>query len=205
LCGVLRDLPGRQALFVDRDGVLNEPVWDEHTQTRESPLAVVDVLLAPGAAEAVKTGVAAGMVVVVVSNQPSAAKGVVSRDVLEAVHQQVLKLLEAEGARVAASYICWHHPEGTDQALGHECDCRKPAPGLLLRAASDLNLDLAASWLVGDTDADVGAAAAAGLAGVVIVDHQGSAHRRGKISSAVPLHAATADEAVRRIVSLSQR
>ncbi|HEY2042851.1 MAG TPA: HAD-IIIA family hydrolase [Jatrophihabitans sp.] len=192
---------GRPALFLDRDGVLNEPVWDPHTQSAESPLAVADVVLVPGAAAAVRRAAAAGLPVVLVSNQPSAAKGIVNLSTLHAVHKRVLELLAAEGATVQASYLCFHHPAGTVAELARVCDCRKPAPGLLLQAAADLELDLGRSWLIGDTDADAGAARQAGLAGVAVVGHLATAHRRGEASDAADITASTIKAAVESVLT----
>jgi D-glycero-D-manno-heptose 1,7-bisphosphate phosphatase len=155
------------AVFVDRDGVINEPVWDERTNSHESPYRPEDVTLVPGAAE----GLAAltGFKLVLVSNQPSAAKGQTTLEQLAAVHERVA---EALGVPFDGVYYCHHHPDFTGP-----CDCRKPAPGLLLTAADDLGLDLAASWMIGDADTDVTAAHAAG-ARAVLIEHPRTAHRR---------------------------
>jgi D-glycero-D-manno-heptose 1,7-bisphosphate phosphatase len=192
---------GAQAVFLDRDGVLNDLVWDAHAGAHESPLRVDDVRLARGAAQALRVLADAGLPAVVVSNQPSAAKGVVTEAELNAVHDRVLTELAGSGGQVLASYLCLHHPDGRDPRLGGLCDCRKPAPGLLTKAAADHGLDLTASWLVGDTDADVGAAAAAGLAGMVLVEHPRSAHRRGRSAHSPDARAADALEAVRLVVA----
>ncbi len=173
--------PGpRIALFLDRDGILNQPVWDPRAAAPESPLTIEQVELVPDAAAVVHDARASGLVVVVVSNQPAAAKRAVSRSRIHDVHRRVLSLLAARGASVDHSYLCLHHPQGSDPALGVVCRCRKPAPGMLEQAARDLGLDLSASWHIGDTDADVGAARAARLAGVAIVANPLSAHRRGR-------------------------
>jgi D-glycero-D-manno-heptose 1,7-bisphosphate phosphatase len=173
----------RPAIFLDRDGVVNELVWDQHTGTEESPLAADAVRVVDGAAAAIVALKATGRPVVVVSNQPSAAKGRVTIEVLRSVHDRLLQLLADAGAEVDASYLCLHHPDGSVPELGRACDCRKPAPGLLLQAAADLDIDLSRSWLIGDTDADVGAAQAAGLAGVVVVANPKSSHRRGDVAA----------------------
>jgi D-glycero-D-manno-heptose 1,7-bisphosphate phosphatase len=173
---------GRTALFLDRDGVLNEPVWDERSGTTESPLKPSDVILTAGAASAVRRATAAGLLVIVVSNQPSAAKGIVDEPTIRAVHARVMELLAADGAVIDRSYLCLHHPQGVDARLTQACDCRKPAPGMLLKAAADLNLDLSRCWLIGDTDADLGAARRASLAGIVMIENPLSAHRRTILS-----------------------
>jgi D-glycero-D-manno-heptose 1,7-bisphosphate phosphatase len=180
--GNLTASTGRTALFLDRDGVLNEPVWDERSGTMESPLKPSDVILAAGAAIAVRRATDAGLPVIVVSNQPSAAKGIVAEPTIRTVHARVVDLLAAEGAVIDRSYLCLHHPHGVVASLTQVCDCRKPAPRMLLQAAADLDLELSRCWMIGDTDADLGAARRASLAGVVIVENPLSAHRRTTLS-----------------------
>ena len=166
------------AAFLDRDGVLNELVPDPVSGAPESPLQVEDVRLLPGAAAAARAaGASAGIALVCVSNQPAAAKGKVSVEQLHAVHERVLELLAREGVRLDASRLCLHHPEGVVPELSGPCACRKPAPGMLLDAAAALGLDLGASWMVGDTDADVAAGRAAGCR-TVLIEYPGSAHKR---------------------------
>jgi D-glycero-D-manno-heptose 1,7-bisphosphate phosphatase len=167
----------RPAAFLDRDGVLNDLVPDPRTGMPESPLAPEQVVLLPGAANAVKRLRAAGYVLVGVSNQPAAAKGIVSPEALERVQARTLELLEWEGAVFDDFEICPHHPEGVVPELARVCDCRKPAPGMLFRAARKLDLDLGASWMIGDTDADVETGAAAGCR-TILVENPRSAHKR---------------------------
>ncbi len=168
---------GRPAAFLDRDGVLNEAVPDPVSGELESPLEVKDVCLLPGAAIAVGELAAAGYAPVCVSNQPAAAKGKVTVQDLQAVHERVLELLAGEGVQLEASLLCPHHPEGVVPALSGSCDCRKPAPGMLLDAAHALGLGLTASWMLGDTDSDVQAGQAAGCR-TVLIAYAGSAHKR---------------------------
>jgi D-glycero-D-manno-heptose 1,7-bisphosphate phosphatase len=156
-----------KAAFVDRDGVINEPVWD--VDSFESPYRPEDVVLVPGAAEALARLRDAGFALVLVSNQPAAAKGKATREALDAVHERVMDALRIE---LDGVYYCHHHPDFTGP-----CDCRKPAPGLLLRAADELGLELSESWMIGDADTDVAAARAAG-AQAVLVTHPRTGHRR---------------------------
>ena len=152
----------RAAVFVDRDGVLNSLVPDPVSGKPESPLDPTQVRLIPGATAAIRQLREAGYVVVGVSNQPAAAKGLVEFDILEAVQARVLELLEKDGARPDSFRLCFHHPAGVVPGLTSQCACRKPAPGMLRDAAAELGLDLDASWMVGDTDTDVDAGEAAG-------------------------------------------
>jgi D-glycero-D-manno-heptose 1,7-bisphosphate phosphatase len=167
----------KPAAFLDRDGVLNELVADPASGIPESPLKPADVRLIEGAATAAARLQQAGFVLVCVTNQPAAAKGVVSATQLLAVHARVVELLAAAGVTLAASRLCLHHELGIVPELSWPCACRKPAPGMLLDAAARLGLDLAASWMVGDTDADVLAGRAAGC-GTVLLEHPPSAHKR---------------------------
>ena len=168
------------AVFVDRDGVINEPVWDTRTQSFESPYRPQDVTLVPGAAQGLAQ--LAGFKLVLVSNQPSAAKGQTTLEQLAAVHERVAELLRTAGVVLDGVYYCHHHPDFTGP-----CECRKPAPGLLLAAATDLGLELERSWMIGDADTDVIAAHAAG-ARAVLVEHPRTAHRR--IGAVQPEHTA---------------
>jgi D-glycero-D-manno-heptose 1,7-bisphosphate phosphatase len=167
---------GQPAVFLDRDGVLNELVPNGHG-VAESPLRVCDVRPVDGAAAAALALAQAGYVLVCVSNQPAAAKGEVSVEQLRAIHRRLVELLAWEGALLEASRLCLHHPDGVRAGLAGPCACRKPAPGMLLDAASQLSVDLSRSWMVGDTDADVLAGKAAGCA-TALIEHPASAHKR---------------------------
>jgi D-glycero-D-manno-heptose 1,7-bisphosphate phosphatase len=173
----------RRAVFLDRDGVLNGLVADPRSGLPESPLHPDEVSLLPGAAAAAARLSEAGFALVGVSNQPAAAKGTVTLTELEAVQATVLELLSAAGVSFDGFEICWHHPDGVVKELAAVCPCRKPAPGMLRRAAAELELDLGSSWIVGDSDADVLAGRAAGTR-TILIEAPGSAHRRS--GSVVP-------------------
>ncbi len=128
----------------------------------------------------------AGYALVCVSNQPAAAKGKTTLERLQAVHERVVELLKEEGVELEVSFLCPHHPDGVVPELSGPCDCRKPAPGMLLDAAGNLAIDLGASWMLGDTDADVEAGQAGGCR-TVLIEYPGSAHKRtGRASPDVP-------------------
>jgi D-glycero-D-manno-heptose 1,7-bisphosphate phosphatase len=171
----VNDAP-QAAVFLDRDGVINDPVPDPVDGRPESPLRAADVTLAAGVVDGLGALIDAGLRLIVVSNQPAAAKGKVTVDDLHAVHRRVVELLDAEGLAVDDWRYCFDHPQALDAAR-RDCACRKPRPGLLTAAAADHGLDLGASWIIGDTDADVGAARAVG-ATAVLVEHPDTAHRR---------------------------
>ena len=96
---------------------------------------------------------------------------------LQKVHERVIELLAQEGVQLDGSLLCPHHPDGVVSGLSGPCECRKPAPGMLLRAARALNIDMGASWMLGDTDADVLAGAAAGCR-TALIGYPGSSHKR---------------------------
>jgi D-glycero-D-manno-heptose 1,7-bisphosphate phosphatase len=166
-----------KAAFVDRDGVIDALVPDPVTGEPESPLRTEDVELLPGAAAGLNRLRAAGWLLVGVSNQPAAAKGLVAVGQLHETNARVLELLADEGVRFDGFELCLHHPDGVVEELSGSCECRKPAPGMLLAAARKLGIDLKRSWMIGDTDSDVLAGNAAGCRTVLIENPQ-SAHKR---------------------------
>jgi D-glycero-D-manno-heptose 1,7-bisphosphate phosphatase len=168
----------RAAAFLDRDGVLNACLRDPDSGLFESPLKLADVCLLPGVGAALRRLADAGYVIACVSNQPLAAKGKSSLSELLALHERVLALLAEQGVRVEISRLCPHHPEGVVQGLSGPCSCRKPKPGMLLDAAHAQRLDLAASWMLGDTDNDVLAGQRAGCR-TVLIEYAQTAHKRG--------------------------
>ena len=189
-------MSGRPAVFLDRDGTLNEAAPDPDTGVPESPLRVRDVRLIEGAAAAALRLAQAGFALVCVTNQPAAAKGKVPLEQLLAVHDRVLELLREQSVQLEDSRICLHHPQGIVPELSRVCDCRKPAPGMLLDAAHELGIELAGSWMVGDTDADVAAGRAAGCR-TVLIEYPGSAHKRTGNAGPNLLASSLADGAMR--------
>jgi len=188
--------PGRPAAFLDRDGTLNQAVPDPDSGMPESPLSVDDVRLLPAAAAAAGKLADAGYALVCVSNQPAAAKGKVTVGQLLAVHERALTLLAQQGIQVEISLLCLHHPDGVLGELSRPCACRKPAPGMLLDAAAELELDLGSSWMLGDTDTDIAAGHAAG-ARTVLIEYPPSAHKRSGTSTQELLATDIADAAAR--------
>ena len=150
----------RAAVFLDRDGTINEEIgyMDRLEKLR----------LIPCAAEAIRLINASGMKTVVVTNQSGIARGLFDEAFVFQVHTRLREMLRAEGAWIDAFYFCPHHPtEGRGDYL-RGCECRKPAPGLFLRAASELHLDPARSYMVGDTLEDIEAGARAGTQGILV-------------------------------------
>lgn len=148
----------QKAVFLDRDGTINKYAGF----LRNSD----DFELLPGVADAIKKINASGYLAIVVTNQPVIARGEVTVPELQEIHNKMETLLGAEGAYLDAIYYCPHHPhkgyEGEVPELKIDCECRKPKPGMLLKAAEDLNIDLSQSWMVGDGENDIKAGIAAG-------------------------------------------
>lgn len=154
----------RRAVFLDRDGVINAlvPLSDD---PRNSPRNVDEFELLSEAAKSIKLLKEADWLVIVISNQPNIAKGKSTFADLEAITNKMIGNLLMEGAHVDDVYYCVHHPDPKQVVLKDllkECDCRKPKPGLLLRAAKDWDIDLPQSWMIGDSESDIQAGQAAG-------------------------------------------
>lgn len=148
----------QKAIFLDRDGTINQYVGFLRN--------IDEFELIPGVAEAVKKINVSGYLAIVVTNQPVIARGEVTVEELQLIHYKMETLLGAEGAYLDAIYYCPHHPhkgyEGEIPDLKIDCDCRKPKPGMLIRAAHDFNINLTQSWMIGDGENDIKAGKAAG-------------------------------------------
>jgi len=153
-----------RAVFLDRDGVINRRPSEGRYVTRWEETGFL-----PGVAEAIAALNEAGFRVIVVSNQRCVARGLVTVADVDAIHQRMCKELAAAGATIDAVYYCPHekHPP---------CSCRKPAPGMLLLAAHEHQIDLAGSWMIGDSDIDVAAGRNAGCkTAQLVAEDQGTA------------------------------
>jgi D-glycero-D-manno-heptose 1,7-bisphosphate phosphatase len=155
----------RPAVFIDRDGTLTEEVGYVNHPRR--------LRLLPRSAEAVRRLNAAGVAAVVVSNQAGVARGYFTEDVLHATNAELVAQLKGAGAHLDGVYVCPHHPTEGQPPYRTDCDCRKPKPGLLMRAAADLGLDLAASTIVGDRASDLAVAPAVGARRVLVLTGYG--------------------------------
>ena len=144
-------------VFLDRDGVINADIG--YLWRRE------DFVWIPGAPAAIRLFNERGRPVVVVTNQSGVARGYYSEQDVESLHRWMNAELTRQGARIDAFYFCPHHPDGAIPEYTRVCDCRKPQPGMLLQAMEDWRADPAKSFLIGDKESDVAAAAAAGIRG----------------------------------------
>ena len=156
----------RPAIFLDRDGIINREVnLLNHAEQVE---------LIPGAAEAIRLINRSDYLAVVVTNQPVIARNLCSFEELDRIHMRLETLLGLEHAYINALYFCPHHPDGGYPEERKEykirCDCRKPAPGMLLKAAKDWNIDLAGSYMIGDSERDLQAGKNAGVRESVLIE-----------------------------------
>jgi histidinol-phosphate phosphatase family protein len=157
-----------QAVFLDRDGVINEIVSFPELGLLDSPLNPRQFKLLPQAAEAIGVFNRLSLKVIVLSNQPAIAKGKMTMKSFERMRQKMRNELEKKGAHVDAEYYCFHHPSAKIAKYRRNCDCRKPKPGLFLRAAKDLELNLSKCYAVGDSLTDVKAGKSVGCRTILI-------------------------------------
>ena len=150
----------KRAVFLDRDGTLIEEA--NYLDRLER------LVFFPYTVDAVRTLNRAGFAVVVVTNQAGIARGLVRESFVAEAHQAISEKLAAGGARVDAYYYCPHYRTGVVERYVGPCECRKPQPGMLHRAAAELGLDLARSFVVGDRAHDIGAAQAVGAPGILV-------------------------------------
>jgi D-glycero-D-manno-heptose 1,7-bisphosphate phosphatase len=150
----------RPAVFLDRDGTIIEEVGYLD--------AIEQIAFFPWSIDAIRALNRAGLAAVVTTNQSGVARRYFTESFLEEVHRTLDARLAAGGARIDAYYYCPHHPEGSVEEFRRQCDCRKPAAGLVQRAARELDLDPARSFVVGDTWRDIGLARAVGARGLLV-------------------------------------
>ncbi|MBQ1763156.1 MAG: D-glycero-beta-D-manno-heptose 1,7-bisphosphate 7-phosphatase [Aquincola sp.] len=170
----------KRAAFLDRDGVINVEHGYVHTWDAFE--------FVPGSVDAMRRLHEAGYALVVITNQSGLARGMYTEAQYQALTQRLSQHLAEQGVPLAAVYHCPHHPGGSVPALAVDCDCRKPAPGMLLRAQRELDLSLADSLLVGDKGSDAEAGRRAGVGRVMLV-HSGHALAPEDVALADSVHA----------------
>jgi len=157
-----------KAVFLDRDGVINEVVYQKEMEIIDSPFTVEQFTLLPKVGDAINKFHDLGFKVIVVSNQPGLAKDHLSMDVFENIREKMNVELKKDGAEVDAEYYCFHHPYGKIKKYTKICDCRKPKPGMLKKATEEHNIDLSKSWMIGDGITDMQAGQTAGCKTILI-------------------------------------
>lgn len=173
-----------RAIFMDRDGVINEKAAPGAYITKVEELRIL-----PGAAAGMAILRNAGFRLVVATNQRCIAKGLLTPDGLDILHEKLGETLRSEGVELDGIYYCPHEKES--------CGCRKPAPGMLLEAANDLHLDLASSWMIGDHNSDIAAGRSAGCRTVRLSNPD------EKADGSAEVEVATLLDAARQIVRLA--
>lgn len=150
---------------MDRDGTISEEVGYINHPSR--------FRVFPYSATAVRLLNENGWLAIVVTNQAGVARGYFPEEMIRVVHERLNSVLKSEGAHLDAVYYCAHHPSVGEPPYRSDCDCRKPKPGLILKAAESFNIDLAQSWMVGDRYSDVELAHSAGLKSALVLSGYG--------------------------------
>lgn len=153
-------MSGTAAVFLDRDGTINEQMGYINHISRFQ--------LLPGVRRAIKQLNDANVPVIVISNQSGLARGYFPEELLSEVHDKMHKLLAEKGAHLDAIYYCPHHPEAKEEKFRETCNCRKPKPGLVLQAAKELNIDPEKSFVVGDRWSDIKTAVNCGAKSILV-------------------------------------
>jgi D-glycero-D-manno-heptose 1,7-bisphosphate phosphatase len=188
-----------RALFLDRDGTVCPEVGYVNHISR------LDLL--PGSAAAIRSARAAGWLCVLVTNQAGVARGYFSETLVEQAHERLRQLLAEGGASLDAIYYCPHHPTAGQPPYRTDCDCRKPRPGLLRRAARDLDIDARRSVVIGDKISDVEMAHAVGARGILVRTGYGrgeEAHQRERWTTTPDHIAEDLSAAVRWLLERSE-
>jgi D-glycero-D-manno-heptose 1,7-bisphosphate phosphatase len=190
----------RRAVFIDRDGTISEEVGYINHPSR--------FRLFPYAAAAIKHLHDNGWLAILVTNQAGVARGYFSEEMIQTVHSVLSTELERNGAKLDAIYYCAHHPSVGEPPYRFDCDCRKPKPGLITRAAQDFNVDVNQSWMAGDRYSDVELARNAGLKSAFVLSGYGLGeweHQRAGWTESPDLVAQNLLEAVQQIVLQDSR
>jgi D-glycero-D-manno-heptose 1,7-bisphosphate phosphatase len=188
----------RPAVFIDRDGTISDEVGYVNHPSR--------FRLLEHSTEALRLLNEAGWLAILVTNQAGVARGYFSEAMVQEVHADLAALLEKGGARLDAIYYCAHHPTVGEPPYRLDCDCRKPRPGLINRAAAEWEIDLANSWMVGDRVSDVELARNAGVHSALVLTGYGRGeweHQRSSWTMEPEIVADNLLEAVKLILSKS--
>jgi D-glycero-D-manno-heptose 1,7-bisphosphate phosphatase len=190
----------RRAVFMDRDGTISEEIGYVNHPSRYRVFAY--------SAEAVRLLNEAGWLAILVTNQAGVARGYFTEDLIGATHDVLKQEMERGGAHLDAIYYCAHHPSVGELPYRIDCDCRKPKPGLIRRAAVDFPLDLAASWMIGDRYSDIELARNAGLRSAFVMSGYGRGeweYQRSAWKHEPDLVAEDLLEAVRKIIDVNRK
>ncbi len=167
-----------KAVFLDRDGIINELVYDSVHGTVDSPIIASQVSLMYGISELIKEVSKMGFLTIVCSNQPSVGLGKTTLANFKAVSSKIQSLLKKDGAKLDYEYYCMHHPFTKIRKYQLDCDCKKPSLGLLLKATKDHDIDLSKSWMIGDGVDDIKAGKTAGCSTILLANLKSSENLR---------------------------
>lgn len=159
-----------RAVFFDRDGIINELVYDKKHGIIDSPMIPSQVNLVYGIAELIKAVKKMGFKPIICSNQPSVGLSKTSLKNFQAVTDKIYSLLKNEGVTLDDQYYCMHHPFAKIRKYRFKCNCRKSKIGLFLKAAAKHNIDLSSSWMIGDGVDDIKAGKKAGCKTILLAN-----------------------------------
>jgi D-glycero-D-manno-heptose 1,7-bisphosphate phosphatase len=145
----------KRAVFLDRDGTINTMVYNPDFGLVDSPAKPGEFELLPGVGEAIRAINQMGLLAVVISNQPGVAKGKLTLQLLEEITKKMHQELAKKGGILDAVYYCLHHVDASVNQYRVVCNCRKPQPGLLIKAAQELDINLSQSYMIGDGITDI--------------------------------------------------
>jgi D-glycero-D-manno-heptose 1,7-bisphosphate phosphatase len=157
-----------KAVFLDRDGVINDLVLNPNTGNYEAPQRIEDFNLKEGVIESLLLLKDAGFMLFLITNQPDYAKGKTSLETLESIRGKSEDLMVGSGIGFEEYFYCYHHPKGVIEGYSYECECRKPKPFFIFEANKKYDLDLSSSWFVGDRSTDVECGKAGGMKTIFI-------------------------------------
>ena len=158
----------KRAIFLDRDGVINELVYNKEMGIVDSPSSVDQFKLLPNVGKAINKFHDFGYIVVLISNQPGLAKNKYNIDVFDKIKEKMHNELLKDKSKIDYEYYCLHHPDAEIEKYHVLCDCRKPEPGMIFQAEKDNNIDLSKSWMIGDGINDIQAGNCAGCKTILI-------------------------------------
>jgi D-glycero-D-manno-heptose 1,7-bisphosphate phosphatase len=161
-----------RAVFLDRDGVINQIVYHQDIGVLDTPFHPSQFKLLPGVEKALRKITSLGLKAILVSNQPGVAKKHMRLKDFYKIDQRMRKDLAKKKVKLDAVYYCLHHPQGGDKRFKKLCSCRKPKPGLLLKAAEEQKLDLGKSYMIGDSLTDIQAGKNAGCTTFLLGNHK---------------------------------
>lgn len=160
----------KKAVFLDRDGIINELVFYPEQGVIDSPMTSSQVNLVHGIEQLIAEVKEMGFITIVCSNQPGVALGKIALSNLKDITNQIETKLKSAGVTIDKFYYCMHHPHAKSEEYKIQCDCRKPQTGLFLQAAKEFDIDFSSSWMIGDGVDDIKAGYRAGCKTILLVN-----------------------------------